>query len=182
MRERPRDWFVACFSKQKDDLSQWRAYGGGENGFAIAFPAGGFFWRSSLVVRVNYDKELHLSIASKLAEATLQFHQEGLDTRSDDPAARAAWTDEFLQDWSGIIGQLAPMVKDPAFNDEDEYRIVHEFKVHEMSKLRFRQKQSLLSLHLPLVFPPPNSATHSKASREKVKALMERPLGELRLC
>ena len=36
----PSDWFVACFSKEKDDLSQWRAYGGGENGFAIAFPAG----------------------------------------------------------------------------------------------------------------------------------------------
>jgi hypothetical protein len=38
----PSAWFVTCFSKEKDDLSQWRAYSGGENGYAIAFLAGGF--------------------------------------------------------------------------------------------------------------------------------------------
>jgi hypothetical protein len=26
----PSAWFVTCFSKEKDDLSQWRAYSGGE--------------------------------------------------------------------------------------------------------------------------------------------------------
>src|SRR5258708_16380011 len=29
--------FVACFSEQEDDLSQWRAYSGGEGGYAIRF-------------------------------------------------------------------------------------------------------------------------------------------------
>jgi hypothetical protein len=29
--------FVACFSEDGDDLSQWRAYGGGEGGYAIQF-------------------------------------------------------------------------------------------------------------------------------------------------
>ena len=29
--------FVACFSRHADDLSQWRAYGGGENGYALGF-------------------------------------------------------------------------------------------------------------------------------------------------
>ena len=29
--------FVACFSEQNDDLSQWRAYSGGEGGYAIRF-------------------------------------------------------------------------------------------------------------------------------------------------
>src|SRR5207302_7163681 len=29
------EWFVACFSQVDDDLSQWRAYGGGEGGYAI---------------------------------------------------------------------------------------------------------------------------------------------------
>jgi hypothetical protein len=35
----PSAWFVTCFSKEKHDLSQWRAYSGGENGYAIAFLA-----------------------------------------------------------------------------------------------------------------------------------------------
>jgi hypothetical protein len=29
--------FLACFSEDGDDLSQWRAYGGGEGGYAIEF-------------------------------------------------------------------------------------------------------------------------------------------------
>src|SRR5215469_3361650 len=54
------EWFVICFSKRRDDLSQWRAYSGGENGYAIAFRAGGLIGlsersRRSLLVRVNYD-------------------------------------------------------------------------------------------------------------------------------
>jgi hypothetical protein len=32
-------YFVTCFSDERDDLSQWRAYGGGENGYAIGFKA-----------------------------------------------------------------------------------------------------------------------------------------------
>src|SRR5579862_6471950 len=57
----PSDFFVTCFSSERDDLSQWRAYGGGENGYAIAFGVGGFFNRgSTVVVRVNYDRELHI--------------------------------------------------------------------------------------------------------------------------
>jgi hypothetical protein len=159
--QRPSNWFVTCFSKERDNLSQWRAYSGGENGFAIAFLAGAFFGRGSLVVRVNYDKELHMSVAEKLADATLQFFQEGLDARADDQLAREAWTPEFFREWSSLISQLAPMIKDPAFRSENAYRIVHEFQGNEMNKLRFRQKQSLMSIHLPLVFPPPNSATHT---------------------
>lgn len=31
------DLYVACFSGKEDDLSQWRAYGNGENGYALAF-------------------------------------------------------------------------------------------------------------------------------------------------
>ena len=30
-------WFVACFTEDGDDLSQWRGYGGGEGGYLIEF-------------------------------------------------------------------------------------------------------------------------------------------------
>src|SRR5882762_4393642 len=57
-------WFVTCFTQQRDDLSQWRAYSGGENGYAIGFLAGGFFELGSRhnIARVNYDSNLHRSI------------------------------------------------------------------------------------------------------------------------
>jgi hypothetical protein len=31
------EWFIGCLSTNGDDLSQWRAYGGGEGGYAIGF-------------------------------------------------------------------------------------------------------------------------------------------------
>ncbi len=156
----PSDWFVTCFSEQKDDLSQWRAYGGGENGYAIAFLAGAFFGRGSKVARVNYDREVHLQGAKDIAKATIDFFREGLEARSIQED-KQKWQDEFIREWDRWIGQLAPMVKDPAFRGEHEYRIIHEFQNYELGKLRFRQKQSLMSLHLPLIFPPLLSATQS---------------------
>ncbi|MGB6828967.1 MAG: DUF2971 domain-containing protein [Terracidiphilus sp.] len=60
--------FVSCFSEEKDDLSQWRAYGGGENGYAIGFLAADLCGiPNSMLVRVNYDSELHQALAKKAA-------------------------------------------------------------------------------------------------------------------
>jgi hypothetical protein len=103
-------------------------------------------------VRVNYDKKMHLSIATEAAQATLNCFREGLDARSGE--ARDNWPTEFRQEWFGLLGKLAPMVKDPAFSAENEYRIIHTFVPNELSQIRFHQKQSLMSLHLPLLFPP----------------------------
>ena len=149
----PSNWFVTCFSAEKDDLSQWRAYGGGENGYAIAFQAGPFFNRGSLFARVNYEKDRHLEGAKEIALKTLDFFKEGFDART--PDQQAIWADEFLPQWNMWVNKLAPMVKDPAFRGENEYRIIHQYMTSELSKLRFKQKQSLMSIHIPLVFPPP---------------------------
>jgi hypothetical protein len=95
----------------------------------------------------------------------MSFYKEGLYARPTgevDAAAIGGWADEFLGVWERLVGRLAPMVKDPAFRGENEYRIVHELQVHEMAQLRFKQKQTLMSRHLPLIFPPPNYATQSQ--------------------
>jgi len=54
------------------------------------------------------------------------------------------------------------MVKDAAFRHENEYRIVHELQGHEMGQLRFKQRATLMSRHLPLIFPPQSYATQSQ--------------------
>jgi hypothetical protein len=68
-------WFVTCFSKQKDDLSQWRAYSGSNSGagYALAFRAAGLLAPSRPLVQVNYDKALHTEVATNVAKATLRF-------------------------------------------------------------------------------------------------------------
>jgi hypothetical protein len=151
----PSRFFVVCFSAQEDDLSQWRAYGdvGGENGYAIGFHARGFFSQAAnrLVVKVNYDAALHAAIADEVAEATLRFYREGLEARQNvDPPQ---WAEEFFQAWDEWIYRLAPMVKDECFKTEQEFRIVNELHVSELGRVRFIQKETLLSRYLPLYFP-----------------------------
>jgi hypothetical protein len=61
------EWFVACFTEEKDDLSQWRAYGRGEGGYAIGFDNArlqlGIAPEGSHLAVVCYDKNIHMQIA-----------------------------------------------------------------------------------------------------------------------
>jgi len=150
----PSRFFVSCFSAQEDDLSQWRAYGesGGENGYSIGFTLRGFNgYLNSAVLKVNYDPELHKSIAADAAAATLRFYLEGLSKRP--PGNKDAWRDEFLVEWDQWLARLAPIVKDECFKAENEFRLVHELNVTELHRIRFVQRDSLLSRYLPLSFP-----------------------------
>jgi hypothetical protein len=144
-------WFVTCFSQQRDDLSQWRAYSGGENGFAIGFTAGGFFRLGGPhnLVQVNYDADLHRKLAVKIARATLQFFKKGLAKRV---GTGQDWPNEFLMEWDLMLSYLTPMVKDPAFQSEHEYRITYQLLLEDLPNMKFHQKSSLISRHLPLTF------------------------------
>jgi hypothetical protein len=146
-------WFVTCFSKERDDLSQWRAYGAGENGYAIGFRVGGLFKAGQVVVRVNYDQNQHKVVAGKVATASLRFFMEGLENGRHE--SLVDWANVFFPDWENLVGALSPMVKNPAFRGENEFRIIHQLQVAELAKVRFCQKASLMARHLPLSFPPP---------------------------
>jgi hypothetical protein len=149
--------FVTCFSEVKDDLSQWRAYGGGENGYAIGFKAKDLWgYPNTMLARISYDSNLHQELARRAAEKSLEFFLEGITkfSRSD----ITQWGREFLEKWDQAIVMVAPLVKDPAFAKEQECRIVKLFGADDLTNLRFVQKASLMSRHLPIQ-PGPSSAT-----------------------
>jgi hypothetical protein len=141
--------FVTCFSEVKDDLSQWRAYGGGENGYAIGFKAKDL-WGSpnSIVARMNYDSDLHRELARRAGEKALEFFLEGIKKSS--PSDTTQWRREFLEAWDEAIVMVAPLVKDTAFANERECRIVKLYAADDLPNLRFIQKTSLMSRHLPI--------------------------------
>ena len=150
----PSEWFVTCFSTEEDDLSQWRAYCSGENSYAIGFRAGGLFGQSnSLVARVNYDRQQHKAVTERVVDATIQFYREGIE--KERAASPSEWASEFLPNWGNWVGQLAPMVKDSSFSAEKEYRFVHQLQQHEVGRIRFRQRATLMARHLPVSFPQP---------------------------
>jgi hypothetical protein len=138
-------FFVACFSEEKDDLSQWRAYGGGENGYAIAFRAGNL---GEGLARANYDVTAHRELAKRATDATVRFFLDGLSGRP--VQEKAIWTSEFLAAWDSAITLVAPIIKHPGFYKERECRIIKSFLADDLAQLRFIQKGTLMSRHLPL--------------------------------
>ena len=141
--------FVACFSEKRDDLSQLRAYGNGENGYAIGFRAGDLWGcPNSALVRISYDESLHRQLARKAAEAMVDFAMDGL--RKYAPPEPERWGAEFLEAWEKAITLVAPLIKDPAFSNENECRITKGFASNDLEGIRFVQKGSMMSRHLPL--------------------------------
>jgi hypothetical protein len=148
------EWFVTCFSTRKDDLSQWRAYSGGENGCAIGFDARALLPSlrqpaNYYLGPVNYDASVHAQIVDVVAAATVRFFLQGLGAPGRTPAG---WMQSFLPAWANAIGYIAPVIKHPAFKDEDEWRIFHPLRDTDPPHMIYRQKRTLMSRHLPLRF------------------------------
>jgi len=145
------EWFVACFSLQRDDLSQWRAYSGGENGCAIAFDARALIpsirMPTFFLGPVNYDAALHVQIVDAVAAATVRFFLQGLTAAA---RTRTGWMQSFLTAWVVVIGYIAPVLKHPAFRDEREWRIFHPLQATDRPHMQYRQRRTLMSRHLPL--------------------------------
>lgn len=151
------EWFLACFSEDGDDLSQWRAYAGGEGGYAIGIDCNAIrSWgdpRQFFLTAVNYERSRHTQVAQAIAAATYKFFLDGLRARpGEDPNE---WASVFLQQWGQLITYLAPILKDPSFAGEREWRIVHRLTPDDAKNLRYSQKATLLARHLPIALRNP---------------------------
>lgn len=163
------EWFITCFSAKRDDLSQWRAYGGGEGGYSLGFDssklADSVRLDQAFLVPVCYDDNLHLLAAKKVGEATLDFFAKGLATRRN---FQEQWRTIFLQTWEEVITYLAPLIKHPKFKDESEWRLVRRLRSEDVPRMKFSQKQTLLARHLPLTFRISQNSDYSALSNSQV--------------
>jgi len=144
-------FFVSCFSGEEDDLSQWDRYGK-PHAYAIGFFARGL-WREpmSALYKVVYDRKLQEKVSKEIAEGTLKFYFDGLNgERLQQPEK---WGEEFFTAWDEWVYKLAPLAKDPKWQAEKEFRLVHELKFSEFSEVRFKQRGDILARYLPLATP-----------------------------
>jgi hypothetical protein len=123
--------YVACFCEDGDLLSQWRSYGNEGDGFAVAF---GVPWLLSLesegwrLQKVIYDRRQQIDLILML-----------LDLASSELSKLSLSDEQQPQFWREVAAQLAPwvvMFKDPAFEREQEWRLVN---VNIVSGLSFRR-------------------------------------------
>ncbi|MET4173853.1 hypothetical protein ABIB99_004953 [Bradyrhizobium sp. LA6.1] len=120
--------FVACFSIAENSLNQWRAYGNGEGGYCLGFETKRLFEidrENGMLVPVIYDKAIQTSLIASLLQWALNEYEElcAIDTTlGSDRSRRILWWNWFV-----IIGaaSVAPVLKNPAFQEEAEWRYIH---------------------------------------------------------
>ena len=123
--------YVACFCEGGDLLSQWRGYGNAGEGFALGFS---FSWLKSLeksgwrLQKVIYDRDQQVNLI-------LMF----LRWVSSELAKCGLPEEDHRVFWRTAAAQLAPwvtMFKNPAFQEEQEWRIVN---IGPVNRLSFRR-------------------------------------------
>jgi hypothetical protein len=145
-------WFVACFTEDGDDLSQWRGYGGGEGGYSIEFDAvylrGMSHQKEVLLGKIEYDEVKQNAFFDDLLKHTISFFLDGIKKRR--APTKEEWTNDFLACWSWYIALFAPMIKHPKFKEEREWRLLYPFNDEAIPRMRYLQRSSMLTKHVPI--------------------------------
>jgi hypothetical protein len=128
------DIFCTSFSVLPDSLSQWRAYADDGCGFAVGFDGDELRKLHSDLKDVNYDEQYHTRlIDTYLAEAIMAgkaAHAVVSNTSITEPQAIRDSNRAMLEDVKGQfrrkVWDEAIYCKNPAFKEEQEWRLVHK--------------------------------------------------------
>jgi DUF2971 family protein len=162
-----RDVFVTSFSEEGDLLSQWRAYCPAGRGISIGFHKA--FLESSAIkrgfrlLRCKYDqftqkhaaKEkvrlLTVELDEMYSPAILTVKGEGAGDAELEPqldAERPYTADDVMRDFVMEFASIGPQMKDPAFAEEREWRLVGIPSDFNKLAIRYRAGTSYLVPYL----------------------------------
>lgn len=136
---------VASFTTARDQLSQWRAYGG-SHGYALGFRPASLIqaeWLQFQLMRCEYGAEEQKAIVKDLVEGRLRLERERSAGRQDDAARpnEPRFIDPFESIGESIL-KIAPALKHESFREEKEWRLVS--RPISASFLKFRPGSSTL--------------------------------------
>lgn len=144
--------FVISFSSKKNDLSQWRAYGGGEGGISLGFAFNDISAAGPLVPCI-YDPALQYQI---VGHALIQLVADWQHLFANQPEAiQFNNADAFVFAILRQYALIAAALKNQDFREEAEWRLV--FLEQDINKITISPKSSLLSGYItpPLSKTPP---------------------------
>lgn len=138
------DTYVSCFCTENDILSQWRGYGGREQGISISFD--GAALREAL--RPHRVRPMKVIYDSTLTVSRIRRHIDAIMDAEDDELLGPQTDSEIRQNVIEAIGRLAPNFKDSGFQEEQEWRFVIQKK--DLDGVEFREKAGVIIPYLPL--------------------------------
>lgn len=131
--ERSAHYFVSCFSKNGDELGQWRAYGDDGRGFALGFDGtrleqrfaapNGVAMPNNSTFPVTYDDRMLRTIHEKVIQKLVPFVSEPRGRNLDNYAINA-YMKHLSINLSVLVFWVALYFKHEAYVNECEYRFL----------------------------------------------------------
>jgi hypothetical protein len=135
--------FVLSFSEQGDQLSQWRAYCPGGNGYALGFGQENALFSSAKqhsfnLIRCEYDRRMQ----QKLCRYLVDSFMEGMVTKqswwqgNDVPSRIKAFFERYQ--WNLALALVMSALKHNGFEEEREWRLVSQYPEDALYGVSFR--------------------------------------------
>ena len=126
--------FIGSFSEAKDKLSQWRAYCSNEGGFSLGFDTGIIkrqaVFQHFALRKCEYDLKRQEAICDELISVGCNQAQK----KTTEGEKRMALLEHFVMPF--IL--IAPALKNPCFEEEQEWRLIGGVFDDEHPSIRFR--------------------------------------------
>jgi len=139
---------VASFSADGDSLSQWRAYSKDVGGYAIGFDSAALLAKAReqgfALVRCEYDEEKQRALVRRLVEESLSQDFNMVPGYEDPERPRTFVVLKTGGDFTENLAKLAPLIKNRAFQEEKEWRLVSTRGITN-ERLSFRPGRSMLT-------------------------------------
>jgi hypothetical protein len=139
---------VVSFSAEGDLLSQWRAYAAGSGGFSVGFRTDTLVRLAQqqhfALVKCEYNEERQRFLIKRLIEESLNQEFNMRDGYIDPNRPNTLVVLKTGGDFTENLAKLAPVIKNNAFREEEEWRLVSTRGLDVMS-ISFRPGRSTIT-------------------------------------
>lgn len=133
---------VCSLTEQGDLLSQWRGYSNSLGGYSIGFNPFAlepFIWEQDCKLsKCIYDPVVHKNVIEEIIDGMISDYLDEPLLEPDDKEHDSYESGEVFLD---RLGEIAPLIKDPNFAEEAEWRIT---SIVDFDQLEFRAGKSML--------------------------------------
>lgn len=146
---------VFCLSEQKNLLSQWRAYCPPGGGYCLGLPGPSLHQLAAsqglVLGRCTYDPtEQRAIMESALAPVMALFNGEAVSSSPEGTAWAESCTNRLFTE----LLRVAPFMKDSAFSEEKEWRLVSAPLPDVLPAVRYRLTGTMLVPYLEIQIAP----------------------------
>jgi Protein of unknown function (DUF2971) len=150
--------FIFSLSERNSLLSQWRGYTPHGKGVSIGFSTDVI---NHIVNRADYKiakclykNAEHQELMCSLLEKMLTTFNQRLATINISKNHPTQKYHGFLEEFRGTLLQILAVIKDPAFEEEQEWRIISQyFPNFTVSEIKFREGASMLMPYIQMELP-----------------------------